>query len=306
MLPACPFGWRVCGILLALVLCTSSAATAQSLGQLRSEVRVNDPVPARAPDRDRDDSQHSHYDDDGDDDYDSDSYTLEDIGLIGLVGSVVVSSPIWLPIALADDHFGRAGYFPAFPYQYDSGYMLIPPYESVGPSGPRMPFNYAVRARSDYGTNFNGLDWVGGNVLAEFSTRFGLESEFRYYQQDFLNPPTAGARDNAWLGDANVFYRFAQSDFMQFRTGVGINWLSDRLHTDVGFNFTYAADFYPTKPWVISGEFDWGVLGDEQLLHTRITTGLQMKGLEAYIGYDFVDVGKFQSNSLIAGVRLWF
>jgi hypothetical protein len=276
-------------------------SSAQTLEQLRSEVRINDPEPARSPaakpDRDCDD----HHDDD----CDSDTYSGEEVQLFGMLTGFVVTSPFWLPMTIADDNLGRAGYFPAFPYQYDVGYMLIHPDEYHGVSGPRRPFTYAVRARSDYGTNFNGLDWVGGNVLAEFSTRFGLESEFRFYQDDLLaagnQPP-----DTAWLGDANIFYRFAQNDWMQFRSGVGVNWLSDRLHTDVGFNFTYAADFYPTKPWVISGEFDWGILGDETLLHARFTTGLQHKGLEAYIGYDLIDIGKFQSNSLIAGVRLWF
>ena len=57
---------------------------------------------------------------------------------------------------------------------------------------------------------------------------------------------------------------------------------------------------------MISGEIDWGLLGDETLLHARITTGLQYKGLEAFVGYDFVDIGKFQQNSMILGVRLWF
>ncbi|WP_254512211.1 hypothetical protein [Anatilimnocola floriformis] len=300
MLPARNFGWRLC-VFLCLFAMLASTAQAQSLGQLRSEVRVKDPAPPREPDR----SQDNQHDDDDDCD-DSDSYESDTIKFIGLLSAVAITAPVWVPMKFADDELSRPGYFPAFPYQYDVGYMLIPPNVYEGNTGTRDPFTYAVRARSDYGTNFTGLNWVGGQVLAEFSTRFGLESDFRFYQQDFFNPPQNAAHDTAWLGDANVFYRFAQNEFMQFRTGLGVNWLSDRLHTDVGFNFTYAADFYSTKPWVISGEFDWGRLGDETLLHARITTGVQVKGLEAYVGYDLIDVGKFQSNSLIAGVRLWF
>lgn len=286
-------------LLPAIVMSIASwqSASAQTLQQLRNEVRVNDPEPVRSPQPDRD------YDD-CDDDYDGDTYSAEEVELFGMLTGGVLTSPFWLPMVIADDNLGRAGYFPAFPYQYDVGYMLIHPDQYHGVGGPRQPFTYAVRARSDYGTNFNGLDWVGGNVLAEFSTRFGIESEFRFYQDNLLagnQPP-----DTAWLGDANIFYRFAQNDRMQFRSGVGVNWLSDRQQTDVGFNFTYAADFYPTKPWVISGEFDWGILGDETLLHARFTTGIQHKGLEAYLGYDLIDIGQFQSNSLIAGVRLWF
>jgi hypothetical protein len=63
--------------------------------------------------------------------------------------------------------------------------------------------------------------------------------------------------------------------------------------------------WFSVKPWVLSGEFDWGVLGDEQLVHVRLTTGLQYQGLETYIGCDFLDVGRFQTNSLVAGLRIW-
>jgi hypothetical protein len=281
-------------------------ATAQTLQQLRNEVRVNDPESVASPDHDRDrdcdDDQH-----DWDGDGLSDGYSLEDLAGLTIIAGMVVTAPFWVPIGLAEDSPSRPGYFPAFPYQYNVGYMLIHPNEYHGISGPRTPFNWAVRARSDYGTNFSGLSWVGGNVLIESTPRFGIESDFRFYQDDLLTVNNPGPNpDTAWLGDANVFYRFAQSERLQMRSGLGINWLSDRHHTDVGFNFTYAGDYYPIKPWVISGEFDWGVLGDEMLLHTRITTGLQHKGLEAYVGYDLIDIGKFQSNSLIAGVRLWY
>lgn len=304
-MPACRLrlsrthSWCVLPILLAVLL--TQLAQAQTLSQLRSEVRVKDPEPPSQP------ANYDHRDDCHDDDDDSDSYSLEDIGVLGMLTGAVVTSPFWLPMSLADDNLGRLGYFPAHPYQYDVGYMLIHPNEYSGISGPRLPFTYAVRARSDYGTNFSGLDWIGGNVLAEFSTRFGIESDFRFYQQDVLALSTnQPQRDTAWLGDANVFYRFAQNDYVQMRSGVGVNWLSDQQHTDVGFNFTYAGDFYLAKPWILSAEFDWGLLGDETLLHTRITTGLTYKGLEAFVGHDFIDIGKFQSNSLIAGVRLWF
>jgi hypothetical protein len=278
----------------------------QQLQQLRSEVRVSDPAPP---------SRSSNHDDDDDHRYDDGSCDLDDDGLSGdeLVGlsylsGIVLTSPYWIPISAAGDNWGRMGYFPAHPYQYDVGYMIVHPDEYSGIRGPLLKFPWAVRARSDAGTNFAGLNWVGGNVLVESTLRFGIESDFRFYQEDlFVQPATIGSQvDTAWLGDANVFIRFAQSEKMQMRSGIGINWLSDRQHSDVGFNFTYAGDFYPIEPWVISGEFDWGLLGDETLLHARVTTGLQYKGLEAYVGYDFVDIGKFQQNSMILGVRLWF
>ena len=295
----CSCRFALCLIGALILSCTSAAkAVAQTLPQLRNEVRVNDPEPVSTPDRNNGRDRDDYCDDDS---CDGDGYTLEEIGALTFLTGLTVTAPFWVPIGLTDDSPSRVGRFPAFPYQYDIGYMLIHPDEYSGIRGPTVPFDWAVRARSDYGTNFSGLDWVAGNLMLETSSRFGLESDFRFYQDS-----SVPVQDSAWLGDANIFYRFAQSERVQVRSGLGINWFSDRLHIDVGFNCTYAGDLYPIQPWVISGEFDWRVLGDEMLLHARVTSGLQYKGLEAYVGYDFIDIGKFQSNSLIAGLRLWF
>lgn len=292
-----------CGLVLVWL---PETVCGQSLSFLRSEVRQSDSDSSSDdddddadPPRKRDDHCHDSYD--GSSCYDD---TNNDCGLteaLGLAAGWVITMPYWGPVKWTDDSYRKSGYFPAFPYQHDFGYMMLNPEEAHGVPGPRRPFPWAARAHTDYGTNFSGLDWIGGHVLVESTTRFGIESAFRYYQED-----VAAGTDSAWLGDANLFFRFAQSEQVQLRSGIGINFLSDRQQSDVGFNFTYAGDWYPVKPWVLSGEFDWGLLGDEQLLHVRLTTGLQYGGLESYIGYDFLDIGRFQTNSLVAGLRIWF
>lgn len=290
---------------LFLLLLLPVPATAQSLSLLREEVRRSDPEAASDDDDDDDNRRRGDHCHDSYDGHSAFDDVDDDCGLteaLGLAAGWVITMPYWGPVKWTEDSYNKTGYFPAFPYQYDFGYMLLNPEEAHGVPGPRRPFPWAVRARTDYGTNFSGLGWIGGNVLVETTPRVGIESDFRYYHEDL----TGGGNDAAWLGDANLFFRFAQSEQVQMRSGIGINWLSDRQQSDVAFNFTYAGDYYPIKPWVISGEFDWGLLGDEQLLHARITTGLQHGGLEAYIGYDFLDIGRFQANSLVGGVRIWF
>lgn len=306
-MPSWPVGvrWRVswplvCGLFL---ICLPETACGQVLQSLRDEVRQGD-----ADSSDDDDDRPRRNNNNCRDSYDGSSAyddANDDCGLtesLGLAAGWVLTMPYWGPVKWTEDSHSKTGYFPAFPYQYDFGYMMLNPEEAHGVPGARRPFPWAVRAHTDYGTNFSGLDWIGGRMLVESSLRFGIESDFRYYQED----ASAGANDSLWLGDANLFFRFAQSEQLQMRSGVGINFLSDRQQSDIGFNFTYAGDYYPIKPWVISGEFDWGLLGDEQLLHVRVTTGLQYGGLETYIGYDFLDIGRFQSNSLVGGVRIWF
>jgi hypothetical protein len=187
------------------------------------------------------------------------------------------------------------GYFPRYPYKQRSGYMWI---------GDPIPDVYVVgvRARSDFGTNFGKFDWVGGNLLVESTLRFGAETDFRVLTE---NGPGTFA-DSLTLGDANLFYRFAQSDQFQARAGVGFNYLVDRADSNFGFNFTYAVDWYPVKPVIVSAEMDLGWLGQESLFHLRVTEGVNWKYGEGFVGYDYVNVGSFQVGGMVAGVRLWF
>ena len=123
----------------------------------------------------------------------------------------------------------------------------------------------------------------------------------------FLEEDLPGNRyDELWVGDCNLIFRFAQSPHMQWRTGLGLNWLDDPIGTDFGFNFTYGVDWFPRKPWVVSAELDWGTLGRAELFHFRTTVGAVIHGMEAYTGYEYYDVDRTQINALIGGVRLWF
>jgi hypothetical protein len=100
--------------------------------------------------------------------------------------------------------------------------------------------------------------------------------------------------------------RFAQNPIAELRTGIGANWLADRYDADFGFNFTYAVDVYPARPWVVSSELDWGTLGDTSLFHLRLTAGVLLAGFEVFAGYDYLDVGHAAFAGPVAGMRLWF
>jgi hypothetical protein len=295
----------VVGPLLLGLLLWSAPAGGQELQTLRDEVRFDDPDPPRSSntgggDHHDHDDDHDHYDDDTCcDDGSLDLY----LGA-GYLAGLGITSPYWYPYMAVQDSAAKTGYFPAHPYQYDVGYMLIEPSNEQYTVPPERHV-WAVRARGEYGVGFTGLDWVGGNLVVETVTRVGFESDFRFYQEDVSNL-FQQQTESAWVGDVNLVYRFAQNEYWQFRSGLGVNFLSDRDQSDLGFNFTYGLDFYPVRPWVISSEIDWGLLGDETLIHFRLSTGVQWHGLEVFVAYDLYDVGKFDNASLVTGLRVWF
>ena len=73
-----------------------------------------------------------------------------------------------------------------------------------------------------------------------------------------------------------------------------------------GFNFTYGADLYPCKPWVLSADLDAGTLGHTGLFRFRATGGVMLHGVETYTGYEYLDIGRGHTNLLVAGAQVWF
>lgn len=270
----------------ALALLAPARAAGQALEELRDDVRTSDPP---APPRAKSPPSHSQPDDPFDPNSSDDVWGS--LILFGLVAPFV--GPPWA----IGDSYCESGYFAHFPYQHDNGYMIIGPALAEG-----QLYNWAVRGRAEYGTDFHHLDWVGGHLLAETYTRLGFDTDFRHIREDV--PP--GRFDSLWLGDANVVFRFAQSEYLVMRTGLGVNWLSDPKDTNTGFNFTYGGDFFPIRPWIFSGEIDLGTLGHATLVHFRTTLGVNLGPAEAYLGYDFYDIGPTQIAGLVAGIRLWY
>ena len=135
----------------------------------------------------------------------------------------------------------------------------------------------------------------------EHSSRFGIDAEADYRYEDL-----GLGTDDLWTGDVNLVFRFAQSETVQMRSGIGVGWLSDQLGTEAGFNFTYGGDWTPADPWIFSADIDWGRLGETSVFHGRATAGVKYHRLEIYTGYDYYDLGDTAINGLIGGVRLWF
>ncbi len=317
-----------CGVPYLLVLLSVSTAHAQGLlDTMRDSVRLAPPPStgdSSSPSRDRDDDRddhdhHSYHDDDCDDD--------SDWGGLYLIGGYLfvagVTSPWWGPhVALGDD-FAVDAYFPRFPYDDDvPGYMVAADwparslYEkglydaafdpetdhiSLDPMLARFK-QWSARLRAEYADDSEDISRIGGHLLLSTTSRWGLDMEMNYLQENL----PGGRRDQLWNGDCNVIFRFAQSEHMQWRTGLCFNWLDDETTTNFGFNFTYGMDYFPARPWVFSSTLDWGNLGRAEQFRFRTTAGVLIWGLESYVGYEYYDLDETQINSLIGGVRIWF
>ncbi|MDZ7617499.1 MAG: hypothetical protein U1E05_10870 [Patescibacteria group bacterium] len=233
-----------------------------------------------------------------------------------------LAAPLWIPIHLTQDDMQFDCYFQRYPYQVTHGSILRPYDLPGGPAGyealaaersascrglgsqfprPRLR-RWSGRFSAEYASEFADLERMTGRLVFNTASRFGLDTEMSYLQERL----PGGGQDSLWLGDGNLIFRFAQGDRSEWRVGVGLNWLDDRQKTDYGFNFTYGFDLYPRRPWIMSLDIDWGTLGHTGLFRLRTTTGVVIWGLESYIGYEYLDIGRAESNSLIAGVRLWF
>ena len=237
-----------------------------------------------------------------------------------ILAGAAVTSPISVPKALVgDDNFGFGGYFARFPYDDLSSHtesrnigertgenvvtFTVPGgYIQTRDAGGRTK-PWSVRLDAEYVDTFDDLDNViGGHLLLDTASRFGLSASFEHLEEVL----SGGDRDQLQIGDCNLVYRFAQSGWAEFRTGLGMNWMADSCRTDLGFNFTYAADIYPRKPWVLSAAIDWGTLGHAELFRFRTTAGVVFHGVETYAGYEYTDIGCAHWNGLVAGLRIWF
>ncbi|MCE9544747.1 MAG: hypothetical protein K8T25_04405 [Planctomycetia bacterium] len=275
-----------------------AAADSGTLGQLRDEVRSPSSSSSSSSSGN---SSSSSCDDD-------DSFLGSLVGSLfeGIFdeegddgsGSVLwhmIIAPWEIPHDLAGDNFQIPAYLPKFPYEPHSNDPDVP---------SNSPFTkcWGGHVRGEYADNFDNVSRIGGRIVLEHNSRFGIDSECNYWRENL----GGGLHDQLWTGDVNLVFRFAQNEHLAMRSGLGMNWLSDPLRTDNGWNFTYGVDFFPRKPWVLSADIDWGRLGARSLFHGRATAGVTIRHAEVYVGYDYYDVGDISINGAVAGVGFWF
>ena len=300
-------------LVLLLAVCLSTASVAAGILQgIRNDVRGGG-SDSSSHDRNDDDDHRGHYDPTSCEDDDDGCYGFIVIESARLA-FYAFTSPFWGPHAALEDDLCTYGCFPRFPYDHVPGYLMSDPRDcwpedpncAVDPMRsdrwPAKPRTWAARLRMEYADEFHDVERISGHLLLSTRSRVGLDTETSYLEERL----PGGMQDELWLGDCNVVCRFAQGERAQFRTGLGFNWLDDPEDTDFGFNFTYGADLFPRRPWVLSATIDWGTLGEAELFRFRTTGGVVVYGVEVYTGYEYLDIDSTQTNALMGGVRIWF
>ncbi len=288
------------------------------LGAIRDDVRA--PRPSSSSENSDHRKQHHHHGDrDDDDDWGWGTF------LGGIVSGILSSdsSSSSRTVHHHHYHYGPA-YGGALPYENDATYDSVHvPLDSDGPRFSEMYFTrfpydhvdgymtpcegpwsrrWAGRLRFEYADTFDGMSRVGGHLLLSTTRGWGLDSAMGYLEEKL----PGNTYNSLWIGDCNIIYRLSEDEKTQMRIGAGFNWLDDPIDTNYGFNFTFGMDFFHHKPWIVSGAIDWGTLGSAELFRFRTTAGIIINRVETYIGYEYFDVDRTQTSSLIAGVRFWF
>ena len=207
------------------------------------------------------------------------------------------ATPFAVPSFLLHDDHDHFAEFPDYPYADDLPGSLLIDSSFKGKTQTWTGNIQAVAIPSSH-----ELERFGGRLLLENSDRIGLDTETNYW---LSTGSQAGPRD-AWTGDFNLTYRFAESEQIQLRAGIGVNWLADQIRPEFGVNFTYGIDWFPRRPWTISSIIDVGSLGSAMLFHNRSTIGVMLGPTELLVGYDYFQLGNARFQGPVAGIGYRF
>jgi hypothetical protein len=285
---------RFCLTISFMVCCLSPAVGDDVLNTARSEVRS--PSEPATPTSEKS----SRSTDPCDDGLDG-----ELLGFCGQLFAYVIASPFYVPPMLFGDHYDTPGTFVAYPYAVGWGGSMQPGLEVNRVEGA-TPFEwerrFTFRASVEEGNNFDGLNRVGLTFLADSFTRFGIGGGVHFYEEK----RTTQSPDQLAIGDVNLLFRFAQSERVQFRTGLGARFLNDDVRTDWGWNFVYGAEAYPFEPLSWSWQLETGTLGNAWVFRATTRLGFVWKNSEAYVGYDYLRIGHAELQGPMVGLRVWF
>jgi hypothetical protein len=289
----------LCAGAVALVSMVASQAHAGKLKQLRKETRGSS-----SDSSDSSDSSSSSSDSDYDDDGSSGG------GGDPVLAFYILTSPWWLPYHLTDDRYGRTWAYPSHPYANGiDGYTRfrgVSRPRTLPDGGQLLGQSGALRLRVEGGVLTSGGPFDQNlqriTLAARASTNFRLEigTEWTLWTEKLV-----GGVDHLWLGKADATILFAQSENVQFRSGLGFRFMVDEHGTVPGMNFIYGLDIYPVSPLVISAQAELGSIGGALAGQVRISAGVMLGPVEVFAAYDRLAVNNLVFGGPTVGVRMW-
>lgn len=186
------------------------------------------------------------------------------------------------------------------PYPYADGYVgyMVPSMVFL----PEIPQTGSRRIQFEFGSDFDDIDRWAVRFLLEGTSGWGLDGDWNYYTER-VSP---GVQDHLHVGDVNVLFRLVETERIQGRLGIGVNWFDSGSVSDVGINGTVKVDVYPVQPIIMSGEVDYGTLGDAEMFHGMVSLGVNWRRAEIFAGYDYRKIGPVKLEGPMFGVQLWW
>jgi hypothetical protein len=151
-------------------------------------------------------------------------------------------------------------------------------------------------------TDFDDITQGGLGLLFQAPGGLGLDTSVTMLRESGMS-----FRDHLYLGDVNLVYEPIFSNSFRLRVGIGMNWLGDSYGGDAGFNMTSGFDWRATDRWNVTGELDFGTIGDADLTHAQFSIGRMInERTEWTTGYDYRDIGGVTIGAAFTGLRFRF
>jgi hypothetical protein len=231
-----------------------------------------------------------------------------------LVLYVLVAPWVGPHVALEPNDRGTA-VFESFPYAHGSRGLLRyrepTPTEGLDgepeneasvqpPPPPGKSVAGQVRAEGGYvlGGVYRGA--LGGRLM--LPGRLELDANVN----GLMDPVENGGVDRATFGNAHVAVRFAQSEQVQFRTGLGYQQFADQYGVEPGIDFLYGFEAQLGAHLILSVSGNLGSAGHALVGQIRGSLGVMLDRFEIYAGYDHISIGDVPLGGPAAGIRAWF
>jgi hypothetical protein len=212
--------------------------------------------------------------------------------------------PYYIPhFTLVDDYYDK-GAFLSYPYAEKWNGVMQREHDRCWDGETPDTWNrlMSYRVSVENGNDFLGLNRVGIQFLADTMLRLGIGGSVNFYEEKREGLPP----DQLIIGDVNVLFRFAQSPRWQWRSGLGLRWMDDHRQTDYGFNFVYGVEWFPLDPITVGMQLEAGTLGNTGVIRFTSRIGLVWKHAEAYVGYDYLQIGGAELAGPMIGLRVWY
>jgi len=143
---------------------------------------------------------------------------------------------------------------------------------------------------------------TGLRLRLSMPLRLEFNTAWSYYYEALAE----GRHDELALGKAHLAVRFAQNEYLQFRTGLGYRHLIDGKGQNFGVNWQYGFELFPIRPLVVRGTVELGNLGRAFVFEASAEIGVLIHALEIFAGFDVLLIGGAPLTGPHLGLQYWF